>query len=96
MKGAELLADDLDAELEILERLLAVAFLVIAVGDLAIGLGHAEPVAVLAKMFERAFGMVAADRIFAQLAVDAGEGDVDVPIRWASSCSSAFSRVFFE
>ena len=46
------LADDLDAEFEILDRFFAVAFLVIAVRDLAIGLGHAEPVAVLAKMVE--------------------------------------------
>ena len=62
MNGAEFVADDLDAVLEILERFFAVAFLVIAVGDLAIGLGHAEPVAVVAKMFERLLGVVAADR----------------------------------
>ena len=48
-------ADDLDTELKILERLFAVAFLVIAVCDLAISLGHAEPVAVFAKMLERLF-----------------------------------------
>src|SRR5687767_7710085 len=61
--------DDVDAELEILDRPLAVAFLVIAVRDLAIGLGHAEPVALVAKMTERFLSIIAADRVLAQFAV---------------------------
>ena len=52
--------------------LFAVALLMQTVGDLAIGLGHTEPVTVAAKVIERLVCKITADRIFAQLAVDAG------------------------
>jgi hypothetical protein len=50
---------------------------VIAEGDLAVGLGHAEPVAVLAEIIQRFLREIAGDRILVELAVDAGQCAVD-------------------
>ena len=70
-------ADDLNAKLKTLYRFLAVAFLMVGIRDLAVGLGHAEPVAVFAKMLKGFLGEIAADRIFTQLTVNASEGNIN-------------------
>ncbi|MNC93979.1 hypothetical protein D3C83_107270 [compost metagenome] len=53
------------------------AFLVVAVGDLAIRFGHPEPIAIFTKMIEGLLRVVAADRVLAQFAIDASEGDIN-------------------
>src|ERR1043166_5931220 len=50
---SRVLADYIDAKLKILERFFAVALLVVAVRDLAIGFRHPEPIAAGAEMVER-------------------------------------------
>src|SRR5688500_9971400 len=66
-------ADDLNSEIEILQRLLAAAFLVITDRDLAIGFRHPKPIPVVTIVSESTFRMIAADRAFIQLAVNACE-----------------------
>ncbi len=76
-KGRRVFADDIDAQLETFDRFFAVAFLVIAICDLAVGFCHAEPVAIPTKMVERVLGVIAADWKLGELAVNACQGDVD-------------------
>src|SRR5690606_4731085 len=78
-KWRRIRTDDLDSELKTLDRLLAVAFLIVNVRDLAIRLGHPEPVTGRAEMVQSFLSKIAADRKFVELSVNAGEGDVDRP-----------------
>ena len=80
----------LNTEIKILERVFAVAFLMKADCDLAVGLGHPEPVAVFAKIGQRLFGVIAADRVFVQFAINACKGDIDYARKVRELVSRAF------
>ena len=70
-------ADDVYAEIIILDGFFAVSLLAMAVRNFTISLGHAEPVAGVAEIIERDLSVVAAYRVFAELAVNASQGDID-------------------
>src|ERR1041385_3671923 len=70
-------ADNVHAEVKVLEGLFAIPLLMITKGDLTVGLGHPEPISYLPKIIQRLFGIVSADRTFVQFAVNTCKAAVD-------------------